>query len=667
MSRIDTILAGFTAQQRAAAIQDGPVIVLAGAGTGKTKTLTGAVAHRIEGRGIDPNRILAVTFTNKAAGEMTSRIQAALGSGAAPAWTGTFHGLGARQLRASPEVAGLRSGFDILDADDARRVLKRVMKGMNLSTDGAEIETGRDPLKQMAGRISRMKDDLITPAAAPALIEARIGEAHRSGAMVDAPGLRATVKVYAEYQRMLGDANAADFGDLLLWPTHAMQVNPVYRARWAGRFDSIAADEYQDVNRAQYLWLLLLATHGEIFVVGDDDQSIFGFRGSDVSYIRRFTQDFPAAKRFKLEENFRSDGHILDAANAVIAKDRQRIGKTLFTQKADGDRIEVVGYRDAEAEAHGIADEIQRRQAEGADLDDFAILYRGNALSRGFEEALMRRHLPYTLIGDLGFYHRAEIKDALAMLRLSSSPNDRQSDEAFRRIINVPARGFGTKAMQEVEAEAAFRQVPLLLALETASLPPKTRSAGLAFVDAIRKLPHQLEHTVADLISLLLDATGYRALLRESLAESTQDRLDNLQELIQLAGSFHSARELLDHAALATSTLDEDQTGRVRMLTLHRSKGLEFRHVFLPAWEEGVFPPGYGQIEEERRLAYVALTRGMRRVTISHCAFRRGTAQPSCFLADIPDRNRVTGLLRGSGISRADRMNGAMAVFADRR
>ncbi|RYY08525.1 MAG: ATP-dependent helicase, partial [Alphaproteobacteria bacterium] len=322
MSRIDTILAGFTAQQRAAAIQDGPVIVLAGAGTGKTKTLTGAVAHRIEGRGIDPNRILAVTFTNKAAGEMTSRIQAALGSGAAPTWTGTFHGLGARQLRASPEVAGLRSGFDILDADDARRVLKRVMKGMNLSTDETGMDTGRDPLKMMAGRISRMKDDLITPEAAPALIEAKIGEAHRSGGIIDAPGLRATVKVYAEYQRMLGDANAADFGDLLLWPTHAMQVSTEYRARWEGRFDTVLADEYQDVNRVQYNWLRLLSGYGEIFCVGDDDQSIFGFRGADVSYIRRFAQDFPAAKRFKLEENFRSDGHILDAANAVIAQDR---------------------------------------------------------------------------------------------------------------------------------------------------------------------------------------------------------------------------------------------------------------------------------------------------------------------------------------------------------
>ena len=667
MSRIDTILAGFTPQQRAAAIQEGPVIVLAGAGTGKTKTLTGAVAHRIDGRGIDPNRILAVTFTNKAAGEMTSRIRAALGPGAAPAWTGTFHGLGARQLRASPEVAGLRTGFDILDADDSRRVLKRVMKGMNLSTDETGMDNGRDPLKMMAGRISRMKDDLITPEAAPALIEAKIGEAHRSGGIIDAPGLRATVKVYAEYQRMLGDANAADFGDLLLWPTHAMQVSTEYRARWEGRFDTVLADEYQDVNRAQYNWLRLLSGHGEIFCVGDDDQSIFGFRGSDVSYIRRFARDFPAAKRFKLEENFRSDGHILDAANAVIAQDRQRIGKTLFTQRSNGDRIEVVGYRDAEAEAHGIADEIQKRIAEGADLDDFAILYRGNALSRGFEEALMRRRIPYALIGDLAFYHRAEIKDALAMLRLSASPGDRQGDEAFRRIINVPARGFGTKAMQEVEAEAAFRQVPLLLALETASLPPKTRSAGLAFADAIRKLPHQGNHTVADLISLLLDATGYRALLRESLAESTQDRLDNLQELIQLAGSFHSARELLDHAALATSSLDEDQTGRVRMLTLHRSKGLEFRHVFLPAWEDGVFPPAYGLIEEERRLAYVAITRGMRRVTISHCAFRRSAAQPSPFLADIPARNRVNGLLRASAISRADRLKGATTAFADHR
>ena len=380
MADLAAILDDLTPQQRAAAIQSGAVLVLAGAGTGKTKTLTRAIAHRIEARGVPAGRILAVTFTNKASAEMASRIRATVGDNAAPRWTGTFHGLGARQLRIEPEVAKLRDGFDILDADDSRRIVKRVMKAMNLAIPDEGIALGRDPLKVMCNRISKMKDNLITPEDAPARIEAMIAQADQSHTKVEADGLRASVRVYVEYQRVLRDANAADFGDLLLWPTRAMQVNLDYRERWSGRFDCVMADEYQDVNHVQYTWLRLLAAHGEIFVVGDDDQSIFGFRGSDVSYIRRFTQDFPSAVKIKLEENFRSTGHILDAANAVIAMDRSRIGKTLFTQKPNGDRIEVVAFRDAEAEAHGIVAEMQLRHAEGATWDDFAILYRGSAL-----------------------------------------------------------------------------------------------------------------------------------------------------------------------------------------------------------------------------------------------------------------------------------------------
>ena len=259
----------------------------------------------------------------------------------------------------------------------------------------------------------------------------------------------------------------------------------------------------------------------------------------------------------------------------------------------------------------------------------------------------MRAHIPYVLVGDVGFYQRAEIKDTLAFLRLCATPGDPQADEAFRRVINVPARGFGDRAMQEVQEEAAFRQCSLLTALELADLPPKTRSAGLAFADAIRSVARDLSATVADQISLILDATGYRAMLRESKAETNEGRLENVQELIQLAGSFHTARELLDHAILTTGGPDEDDTNRVRLMTLHKGKGLEFPHVFLPAWESSSFPPDYGDAAEERRLAYVAITRGMRRVTISHCEFRRGYTSPSCFVADIPDKHRVNGWLRG--------------------
>ena len=314
--------AGLTAQQEAAAAQCGAVLVLAGAGTGKTKTLTAAVAHRIEIRGVAASRILAVTFTNKAAAEMAARIRATLGQAAAPHWIGTFHGLGARQLRIEPEIAGLRPGFDILDADDSRRIVKRVMKALSLA-GGGDVTIGRDPLKVMCNRIAALKDGLVTPEEAPARIEAMIAEANRTDTPVDVPGLRATAQVYANYQRTLRDANAADFGDLLLWPARAMQRNETYRLRWAERFDCVLADEFQDVNMAQFTWLRLLAAdHGEIFCVGDDDQSIYSWRGADIQHIRRFTRDFPEATQIRLEENFRSTAHILDAANAVIASAR---------------------------------------------------------------------------------------------------------------------------------------------------------------------------------------------------------------------------------------------------------------------------------------------------------------------------------------------------------
>ena len=656
MSRSNDLLAGLTAEQAAAAALTGPVLALAGAGTGKTKTLTAGVAHRIEVRGMPASRILAVTFTNKAAGEMTARIRRLLGNGAAPYWVGTFHGLGARQLRAEPEIAGLRPGFDIMDADDSRRVVKRVMRAMNLAAGDETVSIGRDPLKLMCNRLSAFKDDLVIPAEAAAYVEAKIAKANNAGLPVDPHHLRAAAQVYVEYQRVLRDANAADFGDLLLWPVRAMHGNKKYLARWAGRFDAVLADEYQDVNRAQYSWIRLLASeHREIFAVGDDDQAVYSFRGADIQYIRRFTRDFPDATKVCLEENFRSTGHILAAANAVIARDHGRLRKTLYTRKPDGDRIEVVAFRNPEAEALGIATEIQRRHGEGRRWEDMAILYRSNALSRGLEEALMRARIPYVLVGDVGFYQRAEIKDSLALLRLAATPDSPQADEAFRRVINVPARGFGPKAIEAVEAEAAWRQVCLLQALETAELPPKARSGGLAFADAIRRVGRDQAATVADQISLLLEATGYRAMLRESRAETTEDKLENVQELIALAGSFHTARELLDHASLSTSGPQDETADRVRLMTMHKGKGLEFPHVFLPAWEVGTFPPAYGDLAEERRLAYVALTRGMRRVTVSHCAFRRGYTSPSCFLDDLPELHTIRGWLHAPAAAQARR------------
>ena len=373
---------------------------------------------------------------------------------------------------------------------------------------------------------------------------------------------------------------------------------------------------------------------------------MYSWRGADIQYIRRFARDFPNVARIRLEENFRSTSHILDAANAVIAQDKTRLGKTLFTRKPIGDRIEVVAFRNAEAEATGLVAEMKRRHAEGLSWSDMALLYRSNALSRGFEEALMRARVPYVLVRDVGFYQRAEIKDTLAFLRLCATPDDTQADEASGGS-STSRRAASAKAMQELEDEAAFRRSPLLVALETAELSPKARSAGLAFLDAICSVSKDASTTVADQISLLLDVTGYRAMLSKSRAETTEGRLENVQELIQLAGDFHTACELLDHASLTTGGPNEDDADRVRLMTLHKGKGLEFPHVFLPASEASSFPLGYGDAAEERRLAYVAITRGMRRVTISHCEFRRGYTSPSCFVAEIPDRHKVRGWLRG--------------------
>ena len=662
------VLAGLTPAQAEAATLEGAVLVLAGAGTGKTRTLTAGVAWRIAARGFDADRILAVTFTNKAAKEMADRIRTILAGQRAPSWIGTFHGLGARQLRIEPEVATLRPGFDILDADDSRRMVKRTLKAMDVSLD--DVAEGRDPLKRLCNRLASMKDNLVTPDEAPAHVEAQIARARATRGTIDPEGWRLAARVYLEYQRRLREANAADFGDLLLWPAKTMQRDLEYRRRWAGRFDCVLTDEYQDVRYAQYAWLRLLAAgHGEIFAVGDDDQAVYSFRGADIAHIRRFAGDFLSARQVCLEDNFRSTGHILAAANGVIARDPSRLGKTLRATKPIGVPIEVVGFSDPPAEAAGRAAEIKRRRAGGADWHDMAVLYRLNYMSRPFEEALMRGQVPYVIVGDVGFYQRAETKDVLALLRLAACPDDYQSDEAFRRVANVPTRGLGPKAMEEIYDEAAFRMVPLFRAVETARLPPKARIAALAFVEAVRSVARDREATLADQLSMLVDRTGYRTMLRESRAEETVDRLENLQELLTLAGGFHTATELLDHAALASAAPGETVDGRVQLMTLHKGKGLEFPHVFLAGWDTGAFPSAYGDHDEERRLAYVALTRGMQRVAVSHVSYRGSFARPSPFIEDIPTANRVAGWLRtGQACGSVDPIAARqMAAFDDDR
>lgn len=639
--------AALTPAQARAAAHDGPILVLAGAGSGKTKTLTAAVGWRIDGMGIPASRILAVTFTNKAAGEMRARVQAMLGGAAAPHWLGTFHGLGARQLRHEPEVAGLRHGFDILDSADAQRLLRRSMAGLGLDPRPGAEGDAHSP-KKVAKAIGQLKDGLVTSEQAASHVEAMVASSGAGGTSLDAAGARIVARVYVEYQRRLRDANAADFGDLLLWPTVAMQRDEAYRLRWAGRFDCILADEYQDVNSGQYAWLMLLGRdHRRVFVVGDDDQGVYSFRGANIRHIRDFARDFPEAAQVRLEENFRSTGHILAAANAVISCDAGRLGKTLFTSKGMGERIEVVAFRGPVEEAAGIAAEMHRRNAGGVPWGSMALLYRGNALARTFEESLLRARIPHQVMGDTGFYQRAEVKDALALLCLATSPDAPQADAAFRRVVNVPARGLGAKALQAIEAEAHIRGCSLLIAARTADLGDKARQAALAFVDVVLDAGADFSLTLADQLSLLLDRTGYREMLRTSRADEAEGRIEGLQELLLLAGSFHSAADLLDHGALSAQGPEREDAGegRVKLMTLHKAKGLEFDHVFLPAWDAAVFPADYGDLGEERRLAYVALTRGRERVAITHCSYRRGHTKPSLFIGDIPAENVVHGWL----------------------
>ncbi len=373
---------------------------------------------------------------------------------------------------------------------------------------------------------------------------------------------------------------------------------------------------------------------------------INSWRGAEISFIRRFQVEFPGAQIVKLEQNFRSTGHILSAANAIISHDENRIKKTLFTRRGDGLPIELIGYGYGKDEATGIAAEIGRRAAEGTPYEQISILYRANYLSRALEESLLSAHIPYAIVGDAGFYQRAGVKDALALLRLSAFPDSRQSDEAFRRVANKPPRGLGAKALGSIEVEAGWRDISLFAAIETTTLPKAVSVKLMAFAAVVRQVGQTEDLTLSDRLRTLLDRTGYLAMLREGRDDDAETQLENVAELINLANGFGTVTGLLEHAALASAAPGEQTSGRVQLMTLHRAKGLEFPHVFLPAWETGLFPGG-GDLDEERRLAYVALTRGMQRVSITWCMFRQGRpTAPSLFIDHIPPEHRVEGWLR---------------------
>jgi ATP-dependent DNA helicase UvrD/PcrA len=620
-------------QREAVEALDGPVLVLAGAGTGKTRVLTTRIAHILAARKAYPSQVLAVTFTNKAAREMKERIGDLVGGIVeGMPWLGTFHSIGVKILRRHAELVGLKSGFTILDTDDQIRLMKQVIEAEGLDKD-------RWPARQLASLIDGWKNRGLTPDKVPA------GEAYAFAAGKGA-------HLYAAYQRRLKELNAADFGDLLLEGLRLFLESPDVLADYQRRFRYILVDEYQDTNIAQYLWLRLLAQGSpNICCVGDDDQSIYGWRGAEVDNILRFEKDFPGAKVIRLERNYRSTGHILGAASGLIAANKGRLGKTLFTDDHLGAKVTVTAVWDDEEEARGVGDDIETMQKEGQRLNEIAILVRASFQMRAFEDRFITMGLPYRVIGGPRFYERQEIKDAIAYLEVAANP---ANDLKFERIVNVPKRGLGDTSVKRVHELARARSQPMYQAaqmiIETEELPGKARRSLAELIAAFerwRSMISHMKHT--ELAELILDESGYTAMWQADKSPQAASRLENLKELVRFMHEFDSLEGFLEHVSLV---MDVDQAGdgeRVSLMTLHAAKGLEFEVVFLPGWEEGLFPhqrsldeSGQAGLEEERRLAYVGLTRAKRLAKVSFAQNRRNrglyqSALPSRFVDELPE------------------------------
>ena len=644
-------LDGLNPEQRAAVeATEGPVLVLAGAGTGKTRVLTTRIAHLLYMGRAWPGQILAVTFTNKAAREMQQRVTTLIGGVAeGMSWLGTFHSVAARILRRHAELVGLQPNFTILDTDDQIRLLKQLIQAEGL-------DEKRFPARLLASLIDRWKNRALTP--------------ERLGADDDASYADGRGKaLYALYQDRLKTLNAADFGDLLLHVITIFQKHPDVLETWQRRFKYILVDEYQDTNVAQYLWLRLLAQKWRnLCCVGDDDQSIYGWRGAEVGNILKFEQDFPGATVIRLERNYRSTGHILGAASGLIAANEGRLGKTLWTEDELGEKVRVIGYWDGEEEARSTADLIEGMRGHGRRLSEMAILVRAGHQTRAFEERFVAIGLPYRVIGGPRFYERLEIRDAMAYFRVLVQPDD---DLAFERIVNVPKRGLGDATVQQLHVLARARNISLHhaagLIVETDELKPRARNSLRDLIENFarwRSVGRELPHT--ELAEIVLDESGYTSMWQADKSAEAPGRLDNLKELIDALAGFESLPAFLDHVALVMEIERgaEDQD-MVTLMTLHGAKGLEFPVVFLPGWEEGLFPSqrsldesGLAGLEEERRLGYVGITRARETAIISHAANRRvynqwQSALPSRFIDELPADHVAAearpGLWGGSG------------------
>ncbi len=625
------------AQREAVETLDGPVLMLAGAGTGKTKALTTRLVHLLQTGRARPNEILAVTFTNKAAREMKQRVGRHLGETVeGMPWLGTFHALCVKILRRHAELVGLKSNFTILDTDDQLRLLKQLIVAEN-------IDDKRWPPRMLAHLIDNWKNRAITPDKVPA------GEA--------AAYANRGTDIYEQYQARLATLNAVDFGDLLLHVVAIFQEHTDALAKYQRWFRYILVDEYQDTNVAQYLWLRLLAAeHRNICCVGDDDQSIYGWRGAEVGNILRFEKDFPGAKIVRLEQNYRSTPHILAAAAGVIAANEGRLGKTLWTDQSEGEKLRLIGHWDGEEEARWIGEEIEamQRGTRGHDPvspDDMAILVRASHQMRAFEDRFLTIGLPYRVIGGPRFYERLEVRDAMAYFRLAVSPDD---DLAFERIFNTPKRGFGDAAMQQINHAARANGVPLLeglrVALEDGSLGARYRKNAKVFLANADRWALQVRSggSHIELAETILEESGYTDHWHNEKTPEAPGRLENLKELVKALEQFENLQGFLEHVSLIMDNEQEDASEKVSIMTLHGAKGLEFPVIFLPGWEDGLFPSqrsmdesGLKGLEEERRLAYVGITRAEEVCTISFAANRRvygqwQSALPSRFIDELP-------------------------------
>ncbi|MFT4118873.1 ATP-dependent helicase [Bradyrhizobium sp.] len=674
-------LTGLNPEQREAVeTLDGPVLVLAGAGTGKTRVLTTRIAHILSQGRARPAEILSVTFTNKAAREMKHRLGQMLGHAVeGMPWLGTFHSIGGRILRFHAELAQLKSNFTVLDVDDQVRLLKQLLQAES-------IDDKRWPARMLAGLIDGWKNRGLMPSQVPSG-EAAMFANGKGG------------KLYASYQERLKILNAADFGDLLLENIRIFREHPDILRQYQHRFKYILVDEYQDTNVAQYLWLRLLSQAPSsskavipgqleepnpesadepptgdsgsapsahpgttvapagptknICCVGDDDQSIYGWRGAEVDNILRFEHDFPGAKVIRLERNYRSTGHILAAASHLIAHNEGRLGKTLRTEDQDGEKVTVTGSWDSEEEARGIGEEIEQLQRQGEKLNEIAILVRASYQMREFEDRFVTLGLPYRVIGGPRFYERAEIRDALAYLRVINSPAD---DLAFERIVNVPKRGLGDATVQMLHDHARKRRIPLFEAaravVETDELKPKARGSLRNVVVQFDRWRAQREVTAhTDLAQIVLDESGYTEMWQKDRSADAAGRLENLKELVRSMEEFENLQGFLEHISLVMDRDGGAEEDAVSLMTLHSAKGLEFDNVFLPGWEEGLFPSqrtldeqGRAGLEEERRLGHVGLTRARRRAMIYFATNRRihgtwSTTIPSRFLDELPAAN----------------------------